>query len=238
MSGVKRDWGALVRLTPSPGQSIPDANQYATNITELRQNEMTFTTSQKIADALAAEPCAPEFDAQRQTMVKLALQDHYHDYFGTAPCPITDLHDDCLSIGMTALAARVRNGEFDATKEESDARAASPEGQALAEKLSPEMQEAVGLKVHPQANTLGDGPIEQEYRDMMTSVVGLLDRLFNGNAKGKARQTGFVLLVFPFGEKEGRCNYISNGANREDMKVLLREQLARFEGQPDVTGRA
>jgi hypothetical protein len=34
-----------------------------------------------------------------------------------------------------------------------------------------------------------------------------------------------------------RCNYISNG-RREDVVVLLKEQLARFEGSPDVTGRA
>jgi hypothetical protein len=85
---------------------------------------------------------------------------------------------------------------------------------------------------------LGDGPIESEYRAKMTAIVKALDEMFNGPAKGQARQTGFILLVFPFGEKEGRCNYMSNGANRDDVIVLLKEQLARFEGQPDVTGRA
>lgn len=33
------------------------------------------------------------------------------------------------------------------------------------------------------------------------------------------------------------CNYISN-AVRDDVVVLLKEQLARFEGSPDVTGHA
>jgi len=48
-------------------------------------------------------------------------------------------------------------------------------------------------------------------------------------ARGKDRSTGFVLLVFPFGETEGRCNYISNGADRKDIVKLLREQANRFD---------
>jgi hypothetical protein len=48
-----------------------------------------------------------------------------------------------------------------------------------------------------------------------------------------------VLLVFPFGEgEEGqRANYISN-ADREDVVTLLKEQIKRFEGQPEMTGHA
>jgi hypothetical protein len=53
-----------------------------------------------------------------------------------------------------------------------------------------------------------------------------------------ARQkTGFVLLVFPF-QGEGRCNYISNGADRRDIVVLMKEQIRRFEGQPEMEGHA
>lgn len=85
---------------------------------------------------------------------------------------------------------------------------------------------------------LGDAPVEEEYRATMESVVRGLDQIFNGQARGHDRKVGFVLLVFPFGEKEGRCNYMSNGADREDVKTLLKEQLARFEGQPEVSGRA
>jgi hypothetical protein len=47
-------------------------------------------------------------------------------------------------------------------------------------------------------------------------------------------------MVFPFSaDADGahRCNYISN-ASREDVVVLLKEQLARFEGQPEIEGRA
>lgn len=85
---------------------------------------------------------------------------------------------------------------------------------------------------------LGDAPIEPEYRDTMNRVAGALDEAFNGVAKGKERKVGFVLLVFPFGADDGRVNYISNGASREDIVVMLREQIKRFEGQPEMTGRA
>lgn len=88
---------------------------------------------------------------------------------------------------------------------------------------------------------LGDGPIEPKYLEKMNAVAGVLDEFFNGEAKGKARPTGFVLMVFPFddtGHTDGRCNYISNGADRKDIVILMREMIARFEGQPEMKGRA
>ena len=86
---------------------------------------------------------------------------------------------------------------------------------------------------------LGDAPIEQQYIDMMNAVARAIDEMFNGELKGDARKTGFVLMVFPFGEDvEGRCNYISNGAGRDDVVVLMKEMIARFEGQPEMKGRA
>jgi hypothetical protein len=87
-------------------------------------------------------------------------------------------------------------------------------------------------------NELGDAPIEGQYEATMKAVARTLDEMFNGDARGRARETGFVLLVFPYGEKEGRCNYISNGANREDVVTLMKEQIKRFEGQPEQKGHA
>lgn len=92
----------------------------------------------------------------------------------------------------------------------------------------------IELEKHP---TLGDKPVEEEYREGMKRVAAAIDEIFNGDAKGDERTTGFILMVFPFGEGEGRTNYISN-ASRKDVIVLLKEQLARFEGQPEVSGRA
>jgi hypothetical protein len=85
-------------------------------------------------------------------------------------------------------------------------------------------------------NTLGDAPIEQKYQEQMKGLARAIDEAFNGKTKGHDRKTGFVLLTFDFGDK-GRCNYISN-ADRKDVIVLLKEQLARFEGAPDASGHA
>ena len=85
---------------------------------------------------------------------------------------------------------------------------------------------------------LGDAPIEAEYREKMEAIASGLDEVFNGEAKNNDRKVGFVLLVFPFGEGDGRCNYISNGADRKDIVAMMKEQIKRFEGQPEMEGRA
>jgi hypothetical protein len=88
------------------------------------------------------------------------------------------------------------------------------------------------------AERLGDAPIEPAYIEDMNAVARGLDALFNGTVKGSKRKVGFVLLVFPFGEGEGRCNYISNGADRKDIVTMFKEQIKRFEGQPQLEGHA
>ena len=87
-------------------------------------------------------------------------------------------------------------------------------------------------------HTLGDAPIEPQYQEQMVELARHLNRFFNGDAPVGERKTGFVLLVFPFKDHEGRCNYISNGADRRDIVTLFREQIARFEGMPEKEGRA
>lgn len=83
---------------------------------------------------------------------------------------------------------------------------------------------------------LGDAPIEDAYREKMNRLARMLDQFFNEDAKGADRKTGFVLMVFPFGEG-GRANYISN-TNRADVVATLKEQIRRFEGQPEIEGHA
>lgn len=83
-----------------------------------------------------------------------------------------------------------------------------------------------------------DEEIIKEYREDMNRLAAMLDKFLNGDAKGKARKTCFVLLVAPFGDSEGRrTNYISNG-NRPDIVTLMKEMIARFEGQAEASGRA
>jgi hypothetical protein len=88
---------------------------------------------------------------------------------------------------------------------------------------------------------LGDQPIQPEYREAMVELARIIDKFFNGEKRGSDRPTGFVLMVYPFENFEkgdARCNYLSNGADRRDVVTLMKEMIARFEGQPEVTGRA
>lgn len=85
---------------------------------------------------------------------------------------------------------------------------------------------------------LGDAPIEAGLIEQMNGLARGIDKIFNGDARGAERKTGFVLLVFPFEGHDGRCNYISNGADRKDIVALFREQIRRFEGAPEAKGTA
>jgi hypothetical protein len=84
------------------------------------------------------------------------------------------------------------------------------------------------------AEQLGDGPIEMSLLELLNSLAAGIDSILNGQGvledKSK-RKNGFVLLVFPFEGFDGRCNYISNGANRNDIVTLMKEQIKRFEEQ-------
>lgn len=83
---------------------------------------------------------------------------------------------------------------------------------------------------------LGDAPIEDRYREQMYAMMQTFDEFMNPDIKN--RKVGIVVLMFPFGDESGRCNYISNGADRKDIVTMMKEQIARFEGQPEVRGRA
>lgn len=88
-----------------------------------------------------------------------------------------------------------------------------------------------------------DNRITPEFEAVMNDIARALDDAFNGEHRGgtaalRKRATGFVLLTFPFDGRDGKCNYISNGASREDMVVMFKELIARFEGQPQMRGQA
>jgi hypothetical protein len=77
-------------------------------------------------------------------------------------------------------------------------------------------------------------PIEPKHRDMMVNIMGALDHAFNGEAKGKNKTVGIVLLTFSYGDDSGRFNYISNGADRREIAKLFREQAAKFDADPEI----
>lgn len=82
---------------------------------------------------------------------------------------------------------------------------------------------------------LGDAPLEKREYEQLAHAI---DAILNGDQKGSNRATGFVLLLFPFGDRSGRCNFLSNGADRRDVVILMKEMIARFEGQPEIKGEA
>jgi len=189
---------------------------------------MKLPTKLRLAAALreAAAQAGPQNAAKYEAFAKRAETGEFDDFADTYVCPITQINNELMAAGFTKFAARVRDGEFDATKEESDAWAASTSGQEAYRMLT------------EKRPTLGDAPIEDQHIAMMQAAAAALDDAFNGDAKGKDRKVGFVLLVFPFGDAPGRCNYISNGADRRDIVVMMKEQIKRFEGQPEVSGNA
>jgi hypothetical protein len=71
---------------------------------------------------------------------KRAAEGWFNEFFGRFPAPQLTLVHDLVIYGKHDLAERVRNGEFDAGKEEADEWARSEEGQrelAAMEKLIP-----------------------------------------------------------------------------------------------------
>lgn len=67
-----------------------------------------------------------------EDMALKAANGDYDDFIADSATPITDLVNDLAKVGsVEALALRKRaiEGEFDGTKEESDAWASSPDGQ-------------------------------------------------------------------------------------------------------------
>lgn len=102
-------------------------------------------------DRLAAElrkiaaKASPANAARYEAFAKRAETGEFDDYGDTYTCPVTQLYSELLKAGFTKFAARVANGEFDATKQESDEWARSPSGQDAAKRLPPEMRKILGL---------------------------------------------------------------------------------------------
>jgi len=73
-----------------------------------------MTTKEKLTKALT-DAGAP------QSMINKARAGYYDDFESTIATPIIALVKDCQSAGLNDLAQRAMSGDFDATKEESEA---------------------------------------------------------------------------------------------------------------------
>ncbi len=74
-------------------------------------------------------------------------------------------------------------------------------------------------------------------KDALDALATSLDNILNGHIKEGERQSGFVLLLFPYGDKSGMCNYVSNGANREDIVRMFKAQIKLLEEQFEKNGK-
>lgn len=72
----------------------------------------------------------------------------------------------------------------------------------------------------------------------MIAIMRTLDEFANPGLRGKDRKNAIVVMMFEFGTAPGRCNFMSNGVDRKDLVILMKEMVARFEGQPETEGRA
>jgi|SRR6187397_2703316 len=66
-----------------------------------------------------------------------------------------------------------------------------------------------------------------------------LDRVLNGEkviseTLNVKRINGFVLMAFPFGDAEGKCHYVSNGASRSDIIRLFEMQLKQLKAAEET----
>lgn len=104
--------------------------------------------AKETADRLAAAIREVATDRRHHKLAERAATGEFGDYADTHVCPITELHRLCRQYGLHSLADRVADGEFDASKEESDEWARSPSGQAIAKELSPAMRDVIGIKLN------------------------------------------------------------------------------------------
>ena len=104
-------------------------------------------------DKLAAElrkvaaTAGPANASKYEVFAKRAETGEFDDYADTYDCPITQLFKELAAAGLVKFAQRVANGEFDATKEESDEWANSPAGQEIAKSLSSEMRKVLKMEI-------------------------------------------------------------------------------------------
>ena len=112
--------------------------------------DRVMRTRDKLAAALreVAAKAKPDNAAKYEAFAKRAETGEFDDYADTYVCPITQLHKELVAAGFAKFADRVADGEFDATKEESDEWARSPAGQEAAKMLTPELRAVLGLKLN------------------------------------------------------------------------------------------
>lgn len=96
-------------------------------------------TTEKLARAIAEAAAKPHHRTEpgpsTEQMIALARDGYYDDYKSPVAMNMMALVTHARAAGLMDIAGRAISGDFDATKEESDAWAASAEGQATFRQL-------------------------------------------------------------------------------------------------------
>jgi len=100
------------------------------------------------ADKLAAAIREVATEQRHHRFADRAAAGEFTDYSDDHACPITAAHAIARQYGLHGIAARLADGEFDATTEESDEWMKSASGQEIAAELSPEMRDVIGMKLN------------------------------------------------------------------------------------------
>ncbi len=107
-------------------------------------------TSERLAFELraVASKASADHAAKYEALAIRASTGEFDDYGTAHVCGPTALHGELVALGFTKFSARVANGEFDATKEESDEWARSPDGQNTAKMIPSEMRDFLEMKLN------------------------------------------------------------------------------------------
>jgi hypothetical protein len=150
-------------------------------------------------------------------MADKAAQGYYHDFLSPLDLPTMQLVHDLEAVGTheaLCLNERVINGEFDASKKESDEWARGPEGQQVFNKLfPPEQIGRLAMRVEG---------------DYWAAYYALPNTMENSVLLGK------IALRF-VEDKERKAEFM--GMMREAVADLIEEQTGKRPVWPDLEGQ-
>jgi hypothetical protein len=70
--------------------------------------------------------------------------------------------------------------------------------------------------------------------EIMNKVTDELDGFFNPGVAREDRQTGLVLIVYPFSAGQGQVHIGTNGADEEEVVMIMRKMVEHYD-QRQVT---
>jgi hypothetical protein len=107
---------------------------------ELREPPMTESEQMRPSTAVLVKDIEEQIAERgstklRQILLRRAKEDEFHDFFGPHAMNMNLLLQEARTCGLDVICQGVLDGKYDATKEESDEWAASPEAKKTFEEF-------------------------------------------------------------------------------------------------------